>query len=156
METATFGAGCFWGVEAEYRKLDGVLETAVGYSGGTKKKPTYQDVCSDLTGHAEVVQVKFDPEKVSYEDLVKKFWEIHNPTTLNRQGPDIGTQYRSVIFVHNDNQKRIARESLEKMNNSGKYTRHIVTEISDAKEFYRAEEYHQQYFEKKGLTACKI
>jgi peptide-methionine (S)-S-oxide reductase len=152
MEKATFGAGCFWHVEEAFRKVKGVVSTAVGYIGGTKKNPTYEEVCTDTTGHAEVVQVEFDPRKVSYEELLKIFWSIHDPTTRNRQGPDVGTQYRSVIFYHNEKQ-RIAAEKSKKLEQQ-KYKKSIVTEIVSAEEFYRAEEYHQQYLEKRGLKTC--
>ncbi len=155
-QKATFGAGCFWGVEAAFRRVHGVLSTAVGYMGGTLKNPTYKDVCTDKTGHAEVVQVDYDPSKVSYDDLLKLFWEIHDPTTLNRQGPDVGTQYRSVIFFHTPEQEAAARAYKEKLQPSGVHNRPIVTEIAPASEFYRAEEYHQQYFDKRGLTHCTI
>jgi len=157
LQKATFGAGCFWGVEAEFRQLPkGVVSTAVGYEGGTMKNPTYRDVCTDRTGHAEVVEVEYDPEKVSYEDLLKVFWANHDPTTLNRQGPDVGTQYRSVIFYHTPEQQAAALASKEKLEKSGKYRRPIVTEIVPATTFYRAEEYHQQYLEKRGLSSCKF
>ena len=157
LQKATFGAGCFWGVEAEFRQLPkGVVSTAVGYEGGTMKNPTYRDVCTDRTGHAEVVEVEYDPEKVSYEDLLKVFWANHDPTTLNRQGPDVGTQYRSVIFYHTPEQQAAALASKEKLEKSGRYRRPIVTEIVPATSFYRAEEYHQQYLEKRGLSSCKF
>ena len=156
MEKATFGAGCFWGVEAVYRGVPGVVATAVGYMGGTFKGPTYQDVCTDKTGHAEVLQVEYDPAKASYEDLLKVFWENHDPTTLNRQGPDVGTQYRSVIFFHNPEQEAAARAAKEKLARAGVYKCPIVTEIVPAAEFWRAEEYHQQYLEKRGLASCHI
>jgi peptide-methionine (S)-S-oxide reductase len=156
IERATFGAGCFWGVEAAFRRLPGVTATAVGYSGGRTKNPTYHDVCSDETGHAEVVQVEFDPEKISYRDLLNVFWENHNPTQLNRQGPDVGTQYRSAIFFHTPEQQKQATESKDELRKSGKFSKPIVTEISPATEFYRAEEYHQQYLEKRGLASCHI
>ena len=157
LQKATFGAGCFWGVEAEFRQLPkGVVSTAVGYEGGTMKNPTYRDVCTDRTGHAEVVEVEYDPEKVSYEDLLKVFWANHDPTTLNRQGPDVGTQYRSVIFYHTPEQQVAALASKEKLEKSGRYRRPIVTEIVPATSFYRAEEYHQQYLEKRGLSSCKF
>ncbi|MEO8287649.1 MAG: peptide-methionine (S)-S-oxide reductase MsrA [Chloroflexota bacterium] len=155
-QKATFGAGCFWGVEAAYRQIKGVVSTAVGYSGGTLDNPTYRDVCSDRTGHAEVVQVTYDPARVSYQDLLKVFWENHDPTTLNRQGPDIGSQYRSAIFYHTPEQEAIARASKEKLNASRNYRRPIVTEITPAAQFYPAEEYHQQYLEKRGLSTCHI
>lgn len=149
-EKATFGAGCFWGVEAAFRKMKGVLSTAVGYSGGTLKNPTYEDVCTDRTGHAEVVQIDLDPSQVSYENLLELFWSIHDPTTPNRQGPDAGAQYRSVIFFHNPEQRALAEASKERRQKSGRYKKPIVTEIVPAGEFYRAEEYHQRYHEKHG------
>ena len=156
MEKATFGAGCFWGVEAAFRQIKGVKSTAVGYMGGKLKDPTYQDVCTDRTGHAEVVEVEFDPSEVSYEDLLRVFWDNHDPTTLNRQGPDTGTQYRSVIFYHTPEQEAAAKASKEALAKSGRYKRPIVTEIVPAPEFWRAEEYHQQYLEKRGLAHCHI
>ena len=156
MEIATFGAGCFWGVEESFRQIPGVLDTSVGYLGGVTQNPTYQDVCSDETGHAEVVQITYDPAKVSYDQLLNAFWEAHDPTTLNRQGPDIGTQYRSAVFFHSAEQERLARASKEKMESSGKFRRPIVTEITPASTFYRAEEYHQKYLAKRGLSHCHI
>src|SRR5215813_8833531 len=156
MEKATFGAGCFWGVEATFRQIPGVIDTAAGYLGGTLKNPTYEDVCTDRTGHAEVVQVTFDPAKVSYDQLLNVFWEMHDPTTLNRQGPDIGTQYRSAIFFHSPEQEAIARKSRAEVEDSGKFRRPIVTEITPVSTFYRAEEYHQRYLEKRGLSHCHI
>lgn len=153
---ATFGAGCFWGVEAAYRQIPGVLSTAVGYLGGTLENPTYHDVCSGRTGHAEVVQVDYDPSRLTYDDLLTVFWENHDPTTLNRQGPDVGTQYRSAIFYHDDEQKEAAIKSKEERDRSGRYRRPIVTEITPATEFYMAEDYHQQYLEKRGLSSCHI
>jgi peptide-methionine (S)-S-oxide reductase len=156
MEKATFGAGCFWGVEAAFRQVKGVTDTAVGYSGGTMKNPTYEDVCTDRTGHAEVVQVEYDPSQVSYEELLNVFWENHDPTQMNRQGPDVGRQYRSAIFFHTPEQEAAARASKEALERSGKYQRPIVTEIVPAAEFYRAEEYHQRYLEKRGLAHCRI
>jgi peptide-methionine (S)-S-oxide reductase len=156
METASFGAGCFWGVEAAFRELDGVVSTRVGYSGGSLDNPTYRDVCSGRTGHAESVEVTFDPAKVSYDKLLDVFWEIHNPTTLNRQGPDVGEQYRSVIFFRNAEQETSARASKEKLSRSGKYSREIVTEIAPASTFWEGEEYHQQYFEKTGVSHCRV
>ncbi len=150
IEKATFGAGCFWGVEAEFRKVDGVTDVAVGYSGGTTKDPTYKDVCSGATGHAEVVEVEYDPSKVSYEDLLEVFWNNHDPTTPNRQGWDIGTQYRSAIFHHSPEQEAAARASKDKIQE--RFKKPIVTEITPASEFYRAEEYHQRYFEKNRLA----
>ena len=148
METATFGAGCFWGVEAAFRKVDGVIATRVGYAGGDHPNPTYQDVCGGETGHAEVVQLDFDPDTVSYDTLLEVYWDIHDPTTLNRQGPDVGTQYRSVIFFHNPEQEAAARASLAAQNESGKHSGSIA--IEPASSFHMAEDYHQQYFEKRG------
>jgi peptide-methionine (S)-S-oxide reductase len=156
MDEATFGAGCFWGVEAAFQQMKGVTATAVGYAGGTLKDPTYQDVCTNRTGHAEVVQVEFDPSQVSYDDLLRVFWENHDPTTLNRQGPDVGTQYRSVIFFHTPEQEAAAKASKEALSKSGRFKRPIVTEILPAPQFWRAEEYHQQYLEKRGQTHCHI
>jgi peptide-methionine (S)-S-oxide reductase len=156
MQKATFGAGCFWGVEAEYRQIQGVRATAVGYEGGTLDNPSYKDVCSNRTGHAEVVEVEFDPERVSYETLLKVFWENHDPTTLNRQGPDVGTQYRSVIFFHSPEQQAAAEASLSKLEQAHRFKRPIVTQIVPAETFYKAEDYHQQYLEKRGLSSCKI
>ncbi len=156
MEKATFAAGCFWGVEATFRALPGVTATRVGYIGGGTEKPTYQDVCTDRTGHAEAVEVTYDPAKISYEDLLKVFWENHDPTTLNRQGPDVGTQYRSAIFYHNPEQEAAARASKDRLAQSGKFRRPIVTQIVPAVEFWQAEDYHQQYLEKRGLAHCHI
>jgi peptide-methionine (S)-S-oxide reductase len=156
MEIALFGAGCFWGVEAEFRKQKGVTATAVGYCGGTLQNPTYEDVCSGSTGHAEVVKVEYDPEKITYADLLNTFWQNHNPTTLNRQGPDVGTQYRSVIFYTTESQKQGAKDSRENLEKQNKYRDLIVTEIELAQEFYIAEDYHQQYLEKRGLATCHI
>lgn len=153
---ATFGAGCFWGVEAAYRQIPGVLSTSVGYLGGTMENPTYRDVCTGRTGHAEVVQVTYDPSRVTYDDLLTVFWENHDPTTLNRQGPDIGTQYRSAIFYHDEEQKKAAESSKEERDRSGRYRRPIVTEITPATAYYEAEDYHQQYLEKRGLSSCHI
>ena len=151
-EKATFGAGCFWGVESAFRKMKGMVSTQVGYSGGSFKNPTYEDVCTDGTGHAEVIQVEYDPAQVSYEELLELFWRIHDPTTSNRQGPDVGTQYRSAIFYHSPEQKTAAEASKEKLQKSGRYKKPVVTEITPAPEFYPAEEYHQQYFEKRGIV----
>lgn len=151
MEKATFGAGCFWGVEAAFRKVKGVVSTTVGYAGGSFKNPTYKDVCSGKTGHAEVVQVEYDPSKVSYQELLEVFWQIHDPTTLNRQGPDLGTQYRSAIFFHNPEQEAAAIASKETCQKGARFKNPIVTEIMPATTFYRAEDYHQQYFEKCGI-----
>jgi peptide-methionine (S)-S-oxide reductase len=149
MELATFGAGCFWGVEAAFRKVKGVASTSVGYMGGHFPNPSYLDVLSRITGHAEVAQVEYDPSKVSYEELLDLFWNIHDPTSLNRQGPDRGEQYRSVIFFHNPQQEEVAKRSMEKLQMSGRFDKDIVTEIKPAKEYYLATEEHQQYFEKK-------
>jgi len=148
MEIATFGAGCFWGVEAAFMKVKGVISTSVGYMGGDFENPTYEDVCSNKTGHAEVVHVEFDPSVISYEQLLEIFWNVHNPTQIDMQGPDIGTQYRSVIFYQNEDQKIKAEESKSKLEKSNKYSKPIVTEITKAKTFYKAEEYHQKYLEK--------
>lgn len=157
LEKATFAAGCFWGVEAAFRQIKGVVSTRVGYCGGSMPNPTYEDVCTDATGHAETVEVTYNPEKISYEKLLDVFWENHDPTTPNRQGPDVGTQYRSVIFYHKDKQKIAAEKSKQLLQKSQKYkNRKIVTEIIQATEFYRAEEYHQQYLEKRGLSTCHI
>lgn len=155
-EKATFAAGCFWGVEAEFRKVLGVKSTAVGYEGGHTERPSYQDVCTDKTGHAEVVQVEFDPTQVSYRDLLNIFWDNHDPTQVNRQGPDVGTQYRSAIFFHSPEQKEEAEASKSERGASGKYRRPIATEIVPAAPFWPAEEYHQQYLEKRGLASCHI
>jgi peptide-methionine (S)-S-oxide reductase len=155
MRTAIFGAGCFWGVEDAFRRVNGVVSTAVGYSGGSLKDPTYEDVCSGQTGHAEVVRVEYDPEIVSYEDLLEVFWNSHDPTTLNRQGPDIGSQYRSVIFAEDESQRASALHSKAKLEAAGRFRRPIVTEVVGPAPFYRAEEYHQQYHEKFG-GSCRL
>src|SRR5690349_12120224 len=151
MEKATFAAGCFWGVEETFRTLDGVTATRVGYIGGHTEKPTYQEVCSDETGHAEAVEVTYDPVKVSYDTLLNIFWENHDPTQLNRQGPDVGTQYRSAIFYHSPEQKTEAEASKQKLEKSHRFSKPIVTQIVPAVTFYEAEDYHQQYLEKRGL-----
>jgi peptide-methionine (S)-S-oxide reductase len=156
VETAAFGAGCFWQVEVEFRNLPGVVDAPVGYMGGNVDHPTYEQVCTDRTGHAEAVEVTYDPALVSYDSLLDLFWEIHNPTTLNRQGPDIGEQYRSAIFFHNPAQESAAQASKERLRESGKYSREIVTEITPASRFWEAEEYHQRYLEKKGLAHCRV
>jgi len=156
MEKAMFGAGCFWGVEAAFRKVKGVTSTAVGYSGGSFPNPTYEDVCTGRTGHAEVVMVEFDPSQVNYENLLGVFWECHDPTTLNRQGPDIGSQYRSAVFFFNSEQETLAKASKEALQKSGRYGRDIVTEVTPASEFYVAEDYHQQYLEKRGSASCRL
>ena len=156
MATATFAAGCFWGVEAAFRQVPGVTATRVGYTGGTTTNPTYKQVCTDRTGHAEAVEVSYDPARVSYDDLLRVFWEIHDPTQRNRQGPDIGTQYRSAIFYHDPEQEAAARASKERLERSGVHERPIVTEIVPAQTFYQAENYHQQYLAKRGLATCRI
>jgi peptide-methionine (S)-S-oxide reductase len=156
MKVATFGAGCFWGVEAAFRRLAGVGNTTVGYSGGTMPNPTYEDVCTHQTGHAEVVQVEYDPDRISYDDLLEAFWNSHDPTTRNRQGADFGSQYRSVIFYHDEEQKAIALVSKQHAEASGRYSRPIVTEIVPAVPFYRAEDYHQNYYEKHGEGCCLL
>ena len=150
MAKATFGAGCFWGVEAAFRRLNGVNEAFSGYAGGDKDNPTYEEVCTGRTGHAEVVEVDYDPDKITYVELLDTFWAVHDPTTLNRQGPDVGTQYRSAIYFHTSEQQEAARNSLLSQNESGRYRDPIVTEITQASTFYKAEEYHQRYFEKHG------
>lgn len=149
-----FGAGCFWSVELAFSNMNGVISTLVGYSGGTKKNPNYQEVSTGATGHAEVVQVRYDPKKVSYGELLEKFWKVHDPTQFNRQGPDVGTNYRSAIFYYSDKQKKEAEESLKK--EQKKYKKPIATEIVKAKEFYPAESYHQKYLEKRGQKTCHI
>jgi len=149
---ATFGAGCFWGVEAAFRRLDGVTATRVGYAGGGVERPTYEQVCTDRTGHAEVVEVTYDPERISYEELLDVFWAEHDPTQLNRQGPDIGAQYRSVIFTHDDSQAASARASRDAIQDA--WTNPVVTQIEDAPPFWEAEDYHQRYLEKRGLASC--
>jgi peptide-methionine (S)-S-oxide reductase len=154
MAKATFGAGCFWQVEADFRMLEGVTATAAGYSGGDLVNPTYEQVCTDTTGHAEVVEVEFDPNQISYEELLDVFWTHHDPTQLNRQGPDFGRQYRSAIFFHDEDQKKAAEASRDRAQE--RFDRPIVTEIAEASEFYRAEEYHQRYLEKKGLASCTV
>lgn len=155
-EKATFAAGCFWGVEAAFRKVEGVVSTTVGYTGGHLENPTYRDVCCHTTGHAEAVEVIYDPKQVSYVQLLEVFWNIHDPTTRNRQGPDVGSQYRSAIFCHDGGQRKAAEASKEKLDGSGKFARPIVTEITPASTFYRAEEYHQQYLEKQGRASCHL
>jgi len=155
-EKAMFGAGCFWGVEETFRNLEGVLSTAVGYAGGTTENPTYEDVCTDRTGHAEVVEVEFDPSQISYDELLDVFWSNHNPTTLNRQGPDVGRQYRSVIFYHSPEQKMAADASREKIDKSGRFRLPVVTQVEPAPRFWRGEDYHQRYLEKRGQAHCAI
>jgi peptide-methionine (S)-S-oxide reductase len=154
MDKATFGAGCFWGVEADFRKIDGVTRSTVGYLGGTLQNPTYEQVCTDTTGHAEVVQIEFDPAVVAYDELLDLFWKIHDPTQLNRQGPDVGTQYRSALFFHSPEQERLARASKERAQDRS--SRPIVTEVTEASDFYPAEDYHQRYLEKRGLASCTV
>lgn len=156
MAQATFGAGCFWGVEVAFRQVPGVIDATVGYGGGTVADPTYQQVCTGRTGHAEVVQVEYDPDKVSYEQLLDVFFANHDPTQLNRQGPDVGTQYRSVIFYHDEAQAQAARAAKEALQASGRHRRPVVTEIAPFTNFYRAEEYHQRYLEKRGLAHCAL
>jgi len=153
-ENATFGAGCFWQPEAELKQLPGVLDTQVGYEGGHVDNPTYEQVCSGTTGHAEVTQVEFDPEQVSYEDLLDRFWEMHDPTQVNRQGPDVGDQYRTVIFFHSPEQEAAARAAVERVDSTLRWPKKVVTEIAPAAEFWPAEEYHQRYLEKMGRAAC--
>ncbi|MFH1726499.1 MAG: bifunctional methionine sulfoxide reductase B/A protein [Elusimicrobiota bacterium] len=155
-ETATFAAGCFWGVEAAFAKAEGVLDTTVGYTGGRLKDPTYEQVCGHRTGHAEAVRVAFDPKRTSYEKLLELFWDIHDPTSLDRQGPDVGSQYRSAVFYHTPKQKRTASASKEELERSGRHGRGIVTQIAPAGDFYPAEEYHQDYYRKKGVAACPV
>jgi peptide-methionine (S)-S-oxide reductase len=155
-EIATFAAGCFWGVEATFRQIKGVKATAVGYTGGHMDQPTYKDVCTDTTGHAEAVQVEYDPTPVSYQQLLDVFWKNHDPTTPNRQGPDHGTQYRSVIFYHSPEQKASAEASKQELDKSGKFRRPIVTEVVPATAFWKAEDYHQQYLENRGLSSCYL
>ena len=156
METATFGAGCFWGVEARFQQEPGVTETAVGYEGGKLDNPTYKDVCTDHTGHAEVVEVKFDPAKVSYQRLLELFFALHDPTQLNRQGPDWGTQYRSVVFFHSAEQEATAKATIARLTEQKAFKRPIVTQVVPAETFWRAEEYHQKYLEKRGAVSCHI
>jgi peptide-methionine (S)-S-oxide reductase len=154
MAKAAFGAGCFWGVESAFRQVKGVTDAAVGYMGGSLANPTYEDVCTDRTGHAEVVQLDYDPARVTYEELLRVFFDLHDPTTVNRQGPDYGKQYRSVIFFYDADQERAARNMKDDLDRSGRFPRKIVTQIAPAPEFWRAEEYHQRYFEKHGIAAC--
>jgi peptide-methionine (S)-S-oxide reductase len=156
LDKATFAAGCFWGVEDAFRRVKGVVSTRVGYTGGHFENPTYEDVCTGLTGHAEAIEILFDPSMVSYDELLDVFWSIHDPTTLNRQGPDTGSQYRSAIFYHSQEQEKAAVLSKEKLQSSGRYINDIVTEITNASYFYPAEDYHQQYFEKTGRRSCRF
>jgi len=156
MEKATFGAGCFWGVEARFQQVPGVIETAVGYEGGSLENPTYKDVCTDRTGHAEVVELTFDPQKVSYKSLLDLFFELHDPTQVNRQGPDWGTQYRTVIFFHSPEQEAAAKETIARLDAGHQYAKPIATQVVPAGTFWRAEEYHQKYLEKRGAVSCHI
>ena len=156
MEKATFGAGCFWGVETRFGEISGVIDTAVGYEGGTLEHPTYKEVCTDRTGHAEVVEVTFDPSRLSYETLLDAFFALHDPTQVNRQGPDWGTQYRSVIFTQNDQQFAQARAKIAELSASGSYRKPIATQVVPAMIFWKAEEYHQKYLEKRGMVSCHI
>ena len=156
MEKATFGAGCFWGVEARFGEMQGVLDTAVGYEGGSLEHPTYKEVCTDRTGHAEVVEVTFDPSRVSFEALLDAFFSLHDPTQLNRQGPDWGTQYRSAVFTHSDEQVAQAKAKIAELSAAGTFKRPIVTQITPATNFWKAEEYHQRYLEKRGMVSCHI
>jgi peptide-methionine (S)-S-oxide reductase len=156
MAKATFAAGCFWGVEATFRQIPGVTSTRVGYTGGQMDKPTYKDVCTDRTGHAEAVEVDYDPAKVRYEDLLNVFWENHDPTQLNRQGPDWGSQYRSAIFFHSPEQQSTAKTSKDALEKQHRFSKPVVTQIVPAVEFFPAEDYHQQYLEKRGLATCHV
>ena len=156
IEKGTFGAGCFWGVEARFGEMRGVLDTAVGYEGGTLEHPTYKEVCTDRTGHAEVVQVTFDNSRVSYEELLDAFFSLHDPTQLNRQGPDWGSQYRSVIFTHSEEQERAAKDKILELSASGTFRKPIMTAVTPATNFWKAEEYHQKYLEKRGMVSCHI
>lgn len=152
---ATFGAGCFWGVELRFRELDGVVDAAVGYMGGTVEQPTYEQVCTDQTGHAEVVEVEFDPDRIDYETLVREFFALHDPTQINRQGPDVGRQYRSVVFVHNDDQRAVAEAVRVELDKSGRFSHPIATAVEPAATFWRAEDYHQQYLARRG-GSCAV
>ena len=156
IEKATFGAGCFWGVEARFAEMPGVLDTAVGYEGGDLEHPTYKEVCSDRTGHAEVVEVTFDPSRISYDTLLDAFFAMHDPTQVNRQGPDWGSQYRTVIFTHSDEQAKLAEAKVAELNATGAYRKPIATRIEPARTFWKAEEYHQRYLEKRGMVHCHI
>ncbi len=156
MDKATFAAGCFWGVEETFRQLPGVVDTAVGFMGGTTANPSYREVCSGRTGHAEVVHLEYDPARISYDALLDAFWNCHDPTTLNRQGPDVGDQYRSAIFYHTPAQEAAARASKDRLEVAGRFRRPIVTAIEPASAFWRAEEYHQRYLEKRGAAACRV
>lgn len=156
MEKATFAAGCFWGVEAAFRRVPGVSDVEVGYTGGHVEHPTYRDVCTGRTGHAEAVRIEFDPDAVSFDQLLEVLWSIHDPTTPNRQGFDIGTQYRSAVFAHSREQEAAVRASIQRLEASGRFSRPVVTEVASAGPFWRAEEYHQRYLEKRGLDSCSL
>jgi peptide-methionine (S)-S-oxide reductase len=156
LQKATFAAGCFWHVEDAFRRIKGVVDARVGYTGGFVENPGYKLVCTDTTGHAEALEVTFDPDVVSYEDLVEFFWTMHDPTQVNRQGPDFGIQYRTAIFAHSPEQREIAEKSKQRLDESGRFKRPIATEITDAKEFWEAEDYHQQYYAKRGINSCSI
>lgn len=156
MNKAIFAAGCFWGIEAAFRDVEGVVDATVGYTGGSTENPTYEQVCSDRTGHAEAVEVTFDPDKVTFDQLLDKFWKIHDPTQLNRQGPDVGSQYRSAVFYLDEQQRQAAEASKARLSESGRYPRPVVTEIAAATTFYPAEEYHQRYLEKRGRKQCRF
>jgi peptide-methionine (S)-S-oxide reductase len=156
IEKATFGAGCFWGVEARFAEIPGVIDTAVGYEGGDLEHPTYKEVCTDRTGHAEVVDVTFDPSRVSFDSLLDAFFALHDPTQMNRQGPDWGSQYRSVVFAHSDEQMQLAKEKIAELNATGAYRKPIATKVEPATMFWKAEEYHQRYLEKRGMVHCHI
>ena len=156
LEKATFGAGCFWGIEARFAEMPGVLDTAVGYEGGELEHPTYKEVCTDRTGHAEVVDVTFDPSRISFDTLLDAFFAMHDPTQVNRQGPDWGSQYRSVVFAHSEEQARQAQAKIAELNATGAYRQPIATKVEPAKTFWKAEEYHQRYLEKRGMVSCHI
>jgi peptide-methionine (S)-S-oxide reductase len=156
MEKATFAAGCFWGVEARFQQMPGVIATAVGYEGGSLANPSYQQVCTDRTGHAEAVEIDFDPSKITYQRLVEEFFALHDPTQLNRQGPDWGTQYRSAVFYHSPEQEKIAKETIARLTAEKRFSKPIVTQVVPAETFWRAEEYHQKYLEKRGMVSCHI
>ena len=155
-EKATFGAGCFWGVEAKFMRIPGVKETSVGYMGGKTLKPTYEDVCTGSTGHAEVVHLTFDPTAVSFDQLLDVFFKLHDPTTIDRQGPDVGTQYRSVVFYHSPDQKKLATKKIDELNNLGSFGNQVVTKVTAAGDYWTAEEYHQKYLSKRGQSDCRI
>lgn len=156
MEKATFAAGCFWGVEARFQQLPGVIATAVGYEGGLLASPTYQQVCTDRTGHAEAVEIDFDPSKISYQQLLDEFFVLHDPTQLNRQGPDWGSQYRSVVFYHSPEQEKAAKETIARLTAEKRFSKPVVTQVVPAETFWRAEDYHQKYLEKRGAVSCHI